>query len=324
VYAMLNGKHAAVEVPAALTIEECWNLVDTAEQTQRHCMMLENCNYGSFELTTLNMIQKGLLGEIIHGEGAYIHDLRELLFNSDNGYWNMWRLNYHANKNGNLYPTHGLGPLCHSMGINRGDKMDYLVSMSTNQFGLSDYAQKTFGVDSLFAQKNYKNGDMNSTLIHTNMGKTIMLQHNIASPRPYSRIHLLSGTKGFAQKWPVAGIALEPNSSEFLTKKELKILLKKYEHPVLKQVKKILRKLDQKIVEIEKNEAMDFIMDYRLIYCLQKGLPLDMNVYDAAGWSSIIELSENSVENRSATVPIPDFTRGRFNKVAKVNYYTDC
>lgn len=321
IYAMQCGKHVAIEVPAATTIDECWQLVNTAEQTQKHCMMLENCNYGVFELTTLNMVQQGLLGEVIHGEGAYIHDLKKLIFDKDGGYWNMWRLKHHAEKNGNLYPTHGLGPICHSMGIHRGDRMSYLVSMSTNQFGLSAYAKQSFGEDSEFAKQEYKNGDMNTSLIRTLKGKTILLQHDITSPRPYNRVHMLSGTKGFVQKWPKMGMSLAPNGLEYLEKKELKKKLKEFEHPILKQTNKKLKKLAKSVDEIAKNEGMDYIMDFRLIYCLRNGLPLDQDVYDAAEWSSIIELSEYSVNNYSVAVEIPDFTRGAYRQLKKVEYF---
>ncbi|RPH28485.1 MAG: gfo/Idh/MocA family oxidoreductase [Bacteroidales bacterium] len=321
VYAMECGKHAAIEVPAATTIEDCWKLVNTAEITRRHCMMMENCNYGEFEMTTLNMIQHGILGEIIHGEGAYIHDLKELIFDNVGGYWNMWRLKYNEQQNGNIYPTHGLGPVCHAMNIHRGDALDYMVSMSSNQFNLTQYAQEKFGSDSVFAQRNYKNGDMNTSIIRTKKGKTILLQHDITSPRPYSRIHLLSGTKGFVQKWPKKGMALAPNGLDYLEDNNLNELLNTYEHPIRKLLNPIVNRLGKDIHEIAKNEGMDYIMDYRLIYCLRHGLPLDQDVYDAAEWSSIIELSEKSVDNFSMSVKIPDFTRGAYNEIDKITYY---
>lgn len=321
VYAMECGKHAAIEVPAATTIEDCWRLVNTAELTRRHCMMLENCNYGEFEMTTLNMIQQGLLGEIIHGEGAYIHDLKKLIFDNVGGYWNMWRLKYSEKQNGNLYPTHGLGPVCHAMNIHRGDALDYLVSMSTNQFNLTQYAQENYGRDSVYAQKGYKNGDMNTSIIRTKKGKTILLQHDITSPRPYSRIHLLSGTRGFVQKWPKKGMALAPNGLDYLEDDHFKEMLNLYEHPIRKMLNPIVNKLGKNICEIAKNDGMDYIMDYRLIYCLKHGLPLDQDVYDAAEWSSIIELSEKSVENFSMAVKISDFTRGAYNEINRITYH---
>ncbi|MBU8891238.1 MAG: Gfo/Idh/MocA family oxidoreductase [Bacteroidales bacterium] len=315
VYAMEHGKHVATEVPAALTIDECWQLVNTAEKTQQHCMQLENCNYDFFEMATLNMAQKGLFGEIVHGEGAYIHDLRWLNFMEEGGYWNMWRLRHLEKEDGNTYPTHGFGPICHIMNIHRGDKMDYLVSVSGNQFGMTAYAKEKFGEESDYAKTEYAKGDINTTIVKTNKGKTIMIQHDVTSPRPYSRIHMVSGTKGFAQKWPRKGIALEPNAHSFLSDEEMEKLLVEYEHPITKEVGK-------KAKEVGGHGGMDFIMDYRLIYCLRNGLPLDQDVYDAAEWSAIIELSQISVKNQGMPVKVPDFTRGAWNKVNTVTYFT--
>lgn len=314
VYAMQKGKHVALEVPAALTIDECWQLVNTAEKTRRHCMQLENCNYDFFEMATLNMAQKGLFGEIVHAEGAYIHDLRFLNFNDTTGYWNMWRLKHLEKEDGNTYPTHGLGPLCHVLDIHRGDKMDFLVSVSSNQFGMSIYAKEKFGENSEYAKKTYKKGDMNTSIIRTAKGKTIMIQHDVTSPRPYSRIHMISGTKGFAQKYPKRGIALEPDAHRFLPEDKMEKLLKEYEHPIVTEV-------GEKAKEVGGHGGMDFIMNYRLIYCLRNGLPLDQDVYDAAEWSSIVQLSRISVENGSIPVKIPDFTRGAWNKIKGVTYY---
>jgi predicted dehydrogenase len=315
VYAMEHGKHVVTEVPAAITIDECWQLVNTAEKTRKHCMQLENCNYDFFEMATLNMAQHGLFGEIVHGEGAYIHDLRWLNFD-EKGYWDMWRLKHMESRDANLYPTHGFGPICHIMNIHRGDKMNFLVSMSSNQFGMTAYAEEKFGEDSDYAKRNYKKGDMNTTLVKTAKGKTIMIQHDVTSPRPYSRIHLVSGTKGFARKWPKTGIALEPNAHHFLDKPQLDSLLKVYEHPIVTEVGK-------KAKEVGGHGGMDFIMDYRLIYCLHNGLPLDQDVYDAAEWSSIVELSEKSVQNQSMPIKVPDFTRGAWEKVNTVTYFTE-
>ncbi|HBZ66428.1 MAG TPA: acetylgalactosaminidase [Bacteroidales bacterium] len=313
VYAMQHGKHVAIEVPAALTVEDCWKLVNTAEQTRRHCMMLENCCYDFFEMATLNMAQKGFFGEVVHCEAAYIHDLRWLQFDEKDGYWDMWRLRYNTSHTGNPYPTHGLGPVCQILNIHRGDKMDYLVSMSTNQVGMSAYAKEKFGGNSPQAKVDYKLGDMNTTLIRTAKGKTIMLQHDITSPRPYNRIHMVSGTKAFAQKYPVQGIAMEPKAHSFVKKEVMDSLLAVYEHPFAREIGELARKVGG-------HGGMDFIMDYRLIYCLRHGLPLDEDVYDAAEWSCITELSEQSVLNGSAPVQIPDFTRGDWNKLKGLEF----
>jgi predicted dehydrogenase len=314
VYAMEQGKHAASEVPIAITIDECWQLVNTAEKTRRHCMQLENCNYDFFELATLNMVRQGLLGEIVHAEGAYIHDLRKGVFNETNGYWEMWRLRHNQQRNANLYPTHGFGPICHILNIHRGDKMEYLVAVASDQFGMTEFAKKKFGEDSDYATRDYARGDMNTTLIKTAKGKSMMIQHDVTSPRPYSRIHLLSGTKGFVQKWPVQGIALEPFAHNFMDQEEMEKVLADYEHPITKEVGELARKVGG-------HGGMDFTMDYRLIHCLRNGLPLDQDVYDAAEWSAIIELSEKSIENQGMPVKVPDFTRGAWNKVSQVTYH---
>jgi predicted dehydrogenase len=303
VYAMRHGKHAAIEVPGALTIDECWQLVDTAEQTRRHCMMLENCCYDFFELATLNMARNGVFGEIMHAECAYIHDLRWLKFDKETGYHDMWRLNYSTGHTGNPYPTHGLGPVAQIMGINRGDRMDFLTSTSTKQVGMSLYAKNKFGENSTDFRQDYELGDMNTTVVRTVNGKTIMIQHDTTSPRPYSRIHLLSGTLGFAQKWPAQKIALEPDAHQWLKEEDYNALMAQYEHPLAKKIGEMAR-------EVGGHGGMDYIMDWRLIHCLRNGLPLDQDVYDAAAWSSIVELSQLSVRNKSQAVEVPDFTRG--------------
>ncbi len=321
VYAMEHGKHAVSEVPAATTIDECWQLVNTAEKTQRHFMQLENCVYDFFEMAEHRMAEEGLFGEIVHVEGSYIHDLRGHNFNTDphnRGYWKMWRLEQNAKRNGNLYPTHGFGPLCHILNIHRGDRMEYVTSMSTNQFGMTEYAKHNFGENSKFAKREYKNGDMNTSLIRTANGKTLLIQHDVTSPRPYSRIQLVSGTKGYACKYPVQQIVLDHNyhsgHHKPLPKEQLDSLLKVYEHPITKEIGEEAKKVGG-------HGGMDFIMDYRLIYCLRNGLPLDQDVYDAAEWSALAELSEKSVENHGMPIKYPDFTRGAWKKLKKVKYY---
>jgi hypothetical protein len=301
-HAMKNGKHVATEVPAAVTLDECWQLVETSEKTKRHCMMLENCCYDFFEQLTLNMIRQGMFGEIVHVEGAYIHDLRDLNF-SKKGYADMWRLRENASRNGNLYPTHGLGPVAQCLNINRGDKMDHLVSMSSNDYMMGEIAKQKAAEDSFFNEfvgKPYR-GNMNTTMIRTNKGKTIMVQHDVTSPRPYSRIHIISGTKGVAGKWPSPERIAFGHS--WLKPEELKELYAKYTPAVVNHVGEIAKKIGG-------HGGMDFIMDWRLIDCLRNGLPLDQDVYDAALWSAIGPLSEASVAKKSRTIDIPDFTRG--------------
>ena len=315
VYAMECGKHVAIEVPAATTVKECWQLVNTAERTRRHCMMLENCCYDFFEMATLYMAQEGLFGEILHVEGAYIHDLRERIFTGEYGMRlaGDWQTEYNIRHTGNPYPTHGLGPLCQLLNIHRGDKMNHLVSMSTKSAGMALYAREKYGENSMQALYDYKLGDMNTSLIHTESGKTILLQYNVSTPRPYSRIHLINGTKGYAQKYPVQQLAFYPSADDVLNAEEIQKILEKYTHPFWNE-------MGSKAVSLCGKRACDYIMDSRLIYCLRKGLPLDMDVYDAAEWSCLVELTEFSVKNGNIPVQIPDFTRGKWNKPSDVSF----
>lgn len=300
-YAMNQGKHVCVEVPAAATIDQCWELVETSERTRKHCMMLENCCYGFFELLTLNMARQGFFGEIIHGEGAYIHDLRENNFSKEH-YQGMWRLKENQRK-GNLYPTHGLGPIAQIMDINRGDRMDYMVSVSSDDLMMHQIAEKLASADDFyapFAGKTYR-GNMNSTTIRTIRGRTILIQHDVTSPRPYSRIHLVSGTRGVASKYP------DPprisTGHEWFSEEEFKSIEEEYQPKIVARVGELAK-------EVGGHGGMDFIMDWRTIDCLRNGLALDQDVYDAALWSSIAPLSEWSVANRSNSIDVPDFTRG--------------
>ncbi len=313
VFAMENGKHAASEVPAAVTLEEAWQLVETSEKTRKHCMMLENCCYDFFELLTLNMARQGFFGELVHAEGAYIHDLRELLF-SKTGYVDMWRLKHNQKRRGNLYPTHGLGPVCQAMNINRGDRMEYLTAMASDDFMLYPMAGDLAKNDSFykeFTTPTYR-GDMSTTTVRTSKGKTIMIQHDTTSPRPYSRIHLISGTKGVASKYPEpAKIA---TGHEWFDEAKMKELEEQYTPAIVKKVGEMAKKIGG-------HGGMDFMMDWRLIDCLRNGLPLDQDVYDAALWSSIAPLSEWSVANRSNSITVPDFTCGAYktNKPVDIN-----
>lgn len=314
--AMRNGKHAAVEVPAGKTMDELWDLVETSEKTKKHCMMLENCCYDFFEQLTLNMTRQGMFGEIVHAEGAYIHDLTGSWLFNKNAYADMWRLKENIGHNGNLYPTHGLGPIAQCMDINRGDKFDHLVSMSSNDFTLNNKAKELAAKDDFYKEymdRSYR-GNMNTTLIRTNKGKTIMVQHDVSTLRPYSRIHLLSGTKGAAQKWP--GPEKIAFGHSWINKDQLDDLYKKYSTPIVNHIGAIAK-------DVGGHGGMDFIMDWRLIDCLRNGLPLDQDVYDAAAWSCLLPLSERSVNKKSRTVDIPDFTRGAWKTNKPVDLTLD-
>ncbi|MBK5262338.1 MAG: Gfo/Idh/MocA family oxidoreductase [Peptostreptococcaceae bacterium] len=316
VYAMEHGKHVCIEVPAAVTIDECWQLVDTSERTRKHCMMMENCCYDFFELLTLNMARQGFFGEIVHGEGSYIHNLLNLNFDKK-GYWEMWRLKENDRRNGNLYPTHGLGPVCQIMNINRGDKLDYMTSTSSNDFIMSEKAKELAAKDDFFkpfVNENYR-GNMNTSSIRTYKGRTIMIQHDVSSPNIYSRIHKIVGTKGTALKYPSPG-RISNGGEDWLSEQEVKSLGEKYQPSIVKKVGELAK-------EVGGHGGMDFLMDWRTIDCLRNGLPLDEDVYDAALWSSIAPLSEWSVAHRSSAVDIPDFTRGSWKTNQEVDILLD-
>ena len=297
VCAMKNGKHAAIEVPAAITLEQCWQLVDTAEQTQRHCMMLENCCYGEIEMLVLNMVRQGVFGQLTHGEAAYLHSMPDGLLSQNPS--SVWRRQHVIKYNGNLYPTHGLGPVAQYMGIHRGDRFDHLVSVSSPQLQLSFLRDKLPDGDPRRAEK-YACGDINTSLIKTALGRTIMVQFDLATPRPYSRINMICGTEGIFCDYPPR-IHLRGQKDEWQT--DLDPFKAKYTHPLWAKLKELAEKSGG-------HGGMDFVMNWRLMQCLLEGLPLDMTVYDAAAWSSIFPLSIDSVAKGSAPVEVPDFTRG--------------
>ncbi len=298
--AMKAGKHAATEVPAAVTVEDCWALVDASERTRRHCIMMENCNYGYNELLVLQMVRAGLFGELKHGGAAYNHDLRSILFETkDEG---LWRRDAHTQRNGNLYPTHGLGPVAWYLGIDKGDRFDYLVSMSTPEFGLSKWREDNVPKGDPRWKEKYVTGDLNSSLIKTAKGRTIRLEHNVSSPRPYSRINSIEGTKGVFEDYP-ARIYIEGRGRghAWTPIDEYKA---EFEHPWWKEQGEKAR--------TGGHGGMDYIMAWRLVTCMREGLVPDFTVYDAAAWSVPGPLSERSVARGSAPVKFPDFTRGKW------------
>ena len=264
VYAMEHGKHAAIEVPAAMTLDEIWQLINTSERTRKHCMQLENCVYDFFEMTTLNMAQHGLFGDILHVEGS-------------------------------------------------------LVAMDTKAVTGPELAKK-YGVDD--HSKPFQNGDHTMTFIRTENGKTIQIQHDVMNPRPYSRMYQLTGTDGFANKYPIEQYCFRPKQlkdSEVPNLENLNMhaavpenvkeaLMKQYKHPITKM-------LEEEAKKVGGHGGMDYIMDYRLVYCLHNGLPLDMDVYDLAEWCCMAELTRLSIENGNAPVAVPDFTRGGWKKL---------
>jgi hypothetical protein len=299
---MQKGKHVAVEVPAATTIDDCWRLVNTSESTRRHCIMLENCCYGYNETLILRMVQAGQFGELLYGEGAYLHDLREELFSTKGE--GLWRRTVHTQRNGNLYPTHGLGPVANYMSINRGDRFDFLVSMSTPQRGLDVYRSAHLEKGDPRWAEHYITGDMNTSLIKTARGLALTLKHDVSNPRPYDRINTIAGTNGIFTDYPPR-IYLDGKKGEEAWA-DLDAY-KKYEHPLWKQEGDVARKAGG-------HGGMDFIMLFRLLDCMSKGLPPDMDVYDAAAWSAPGPLSLASLQTGSAPAKFPDFTRGHWHE----------
>ena len=322
-FAMENGKHTAIEVPSAMNLEQCWSLIDLSEKTRLHCFILENCCYDYYEMNALAMAQDGIFGEIIRAEGAYIHAL--------DGFWGQywqdpadndkdnlhWRLKYNQENRGDVYATHGLGPVAQCMDIHRGDRFTTLIAMDTESFFGKDFVEKKTGKEC----KEFRNGDHTTTLMRTAKGKVVEIQHNVMTPQPYNRLFKLTGTKGYATKYPTEEFALSGdalkgtgevqmdnlNAHSFMNAKQKAALMKKYYHP-------ILTKYGEKGREMG-HGGMDYIMDARLVYCLQNGLPLDMDVYDMAEWCSLAELGAISMDNNCAAVTFPDFTRGYWNMV---------
>jgi len=298
--AMKNGKHTATEVPAVMTVDDCWAIVESAEQHRRHCVMMENCNYDRMEMMVFNMVRQGVLGEVLHAAGGYLHDLRAIKF-ADEGE-GLWRRAWSMKLDGNLYPTHGLGPVANCLDINRGDRFDYLVSMSGPSRGLQAWAAEHEPPDSPVRKERYVLGDVNVSLIKTARGRTIAVEHCTNLPRPYSRINLVQGTKGIFQGYPNR-VYIEGRGREHQWQQAADVLAE-FEHPLWKEIAEQAKGAG--------HGGMDFIEDYRLIKCLREGLPTDMNVYDAAALSAVVELSVRSVKRRSDAVDVPDFTRGRW------------
>ncbi len=298
--AMNHGKHAATEVPAAQTVEDCWKLVETSEKLQKHCVLMENCCYDRPEMMVLHMLRKGLFGEAMHAEVGYQHDLREIKFeNRDEG---LWRRAHATRLNANLYPTHGLGPAAQAMGVNRGDQFDYLVAMAGNSRGLQDFQREHLPEDDPRRKERYVLGDVHTAMIRTKLGKTLYLVHDTNLPRPYARYNVFQGSKGIYSGFPPRFYFDGQKPAHRYA--PLEDFAAQWDHP--------LWKADRVINAKNGHGGMDFLEDLRLMECLQQGLPTDYDVYDAAAWSCMVELTATSTASRSKAVDVPDFTRGRW------------
>ena len=297
--ALRAGKHAATEVPMAVSLDECWELVETAEKMKRHCLMMENCCYDRPEMMIFNMMRQGLFGELLHAECGYLHDLRRLKLTDF--YYDRWRVKHSIRRNGDLYPTHGIGPVAQWLDINRGNQFDHIVSMATKSRGLNLWAEAQIGPNSAEARQTYALGDVVTTLIRTKQGQTIVITHDTDSPRPYSRNVLLQGTKGLVRKYPEQRVYVEGRSPNDRWE-DLNTYRAQYDHPLWKG-------LDERAAGAG-HGGMDFIEDYRLVQCLRSGTPMDFDVYDGAAWTGVIMMSEQSIAQRSRSLDFPDFTRG--------------
>ena len=300
--AMQNGKHVGSECPIAYTVEDIWKLVDTSERTRRHCLQVENCVYDYNELMVLNMVRDGLFGELVHAECSYNHDLREILFEKRNE--GLWRRRHHTLRDSNLYPTHGLGPVANYLNINRGEKFEFIVSVSSGHWGLESYGKEKVAADDPRQSETYKTGDYNTSIIKTNSGRTIMLQHNVTSPRPYDRINLVQGTKGIFRDYPGRIFIDGQKDEEWQSTEGFKA---KYEHDLWRKEGETARKLGG-------HGGMDYLLCYRIVQCMREGLVPDMDVYDAAAWNVPGPLSEMSVAAGSKPIKFPDFTRGKWSE----------
>jgi len=306
VEAMTAGKHAACEVPIAITLDECWQLVETAEKTGRYCIQMENCNYERVALMVLNMVRQNLLGDLLHARCGYLHDIRRGLYdgrNGLNGRKELWRLQHSTHRNGDLYPTHGLGPVAQCLNINRGNQFDHLVSMSTRSQGREKFAAAKYGPDSSQAKIKIVLGDVVTSIIRTHVGQTVVVTHDTSTPRPQSGDYMMQGTKGLVQD---SEIYTEGKSPPYEWENLLEKYAAEYEHPLWRDLKEKAKGSG--------HGGMDFIQAYRLIYCLRNGLAMDIDVYDGAAICAVSELSERSIAGKSQTMDFPDFTRGAWKK----------
>ena len=302
--AMNNGKHVATEVPAAITLDECWELVETSEKTGKYCIMMENCNYDKVEMMILNMVKKGIFGELVHAQCGYLHDLRAVKHDMEGE--GVWRRDFSMHHNGDLYPTHGLGPVMQCMDINRGNYFDCMVSYGSKTRGLHEYAIEKFGPDSPQAREKYVLSDVVTTIIRTMNGETIVVTHDTSLPRPYSRDILIQGTKGIVRKYPEPKIYIEGVSKTNDQWEPINEYLKKYQHPIWEELETASKGAG--------HGGMDYIEDYRLVNALLKGVEPDMDVYDGVLMSAVRVLSEQSIAKGGKTLKFPDFTRGMWKK----------
>lgn len=304
--AMLAGAHAMVELPVATELAELWDLVDTSEKTRKHLMLAENCSYGRNELAMLKMAHEGVFGDVTNGHGGYLHDLRELLF-ADGYYTDDWRRKWHTRSTASFYAMHGLAPIAAAMDINRGDRMKTLSATATPPKGLADYRARFVPKGHRSWNEEYINGDLVTCLIGTEKGRIIRAEHDVSTPRPYSRINSLAGSRGIFEDYAGGGstgarVYLEPdhgghNWADFAPSQQ------KFDHWLWKKV-------GADAAANGGHGGMDYIMQWRTVQSMRTGTIADIDVYDSAAWCAPVPLSAISLADGGRPVDIPDFTRG--------------
>lgn len=313
---MKQGKYAGVEVSATVTLQESWDLVNMFEKTGSHCMILENVCYRRDVMATLNMVRQGMFGSLSHVQCGYQHDLREVKFNDGKQAYGggvefgakgfseaKWRTQHSVDRNGDLYPTHGLGPVAEMLNINRGNQFAYLTSMASPAMGLHQYIEEKGGKDHPNAKVKFKCGDIVQTMIKCHNGETILITHDTNLPRPYSLGFRVQGTKGIWMD-DNKSIYLEGVSAQAHRWEDFKPYQEKYDHP--------LWKAHAADAENAGHGGIDYFVLRAFIESIKNKVAPPIDVYDAAAWSAIAPLSEESIAKGSAPIQIPDFTRGKW------------
>ncbi|MCR5681989.1 MAG: Gfo/Idh/MocA family oxidoreductase [Clostridiales bacterium] len=299
--AMKTGRYAAFEVGPAQSIRQCWDLVRTYEETGVPCMLMENCCYNREEMTILNMIKKGLFGEILHCQGGYQHDLRSISNGMERDHERTWQ---YLHRNAELYPTHELGPIMTYLDINRGNRMMSLNSMATKSRGLQKYVRDHFGPDHPLANADIRLGDIVTTTIRCANGETIVLTHDTSSPRPYSRGGRVQGTCGLWME-DLHALHIEGRSPGE-SWEPMENYWAEFEHPLWKK--------SRAGAFTGGHGGMDWLVMRAFLNAVRRKIQTPIDVYDSATLMAIAELSEESIATGSAPVAIPDFTDGRWVK----------
>jgi predicted dehydrogenase len=322
--AMNAGKIVGMEVCGAMKLQDCWDMVNTSEKTKMPVMMMENVNYRRDVMAVLNMVRQGMFGELLHGQGGYQHDLRGVLFNDGVTAYNsgvefgpkayseaQWRTNHYVNRNGELYPTHGLGPVAVMMDVNRGNRMTKLSSVSSKARGLHKYIVEhpKGGASHPNAKVKFREGDIVNTQIQCANGETILLTHDTSVQRPYNLGFRVQGTEGLWQDFATGGlnqgfIYMEKKMNHTHKWDETEKWLKEYDHPLWKK--------HTGSAEGKGHGGMDYFVDNAFIECIKRGVEFPLDVYDLASWYAITPLSEKSIAEGGQLQKIPDFTRGKW------------